>query len=74
MALETKFAGSTRGLLPLVVWGGVATVATLGLYRCWIKTRLRRWYWSAIQPGGHPLEYTGLGGEKFQGFLIAVVA
>ncbi|MEM9431578.1 MAG: DUF898 family protein [Pseudomonadota bacterium] len=74
MALETKFVGSARGVLPLAVWGGVATIATLGLYRCWIKARFRRWYWSAIQPGGHPLEYTGLGGEKFQGFLIAVVA
>lgn len=38
-----------------------------------MKTRLRRWYWSAIRPGGHPLEYTGDPFEKLLGFLIAVV-
>ncbi|QFS81627.1 hypothetical protein FIU97_02095 [Roseivivax sp. THAF40] len=38
-----------------------------------MKTRLRRWYWSAIRPGGHPLEYVGDPWEKLLGFLIAVV-
>ena len=49
------------------------TVLTLGLYRFWMKTRLRRWYWSAIRPGGSPLEYTGDPLEKLLGSLIAVV-
>lgn len=38
-----------------------------------MKTRLRRWYWSAIRPGGSPLEYVGDPIEKLLGFLIAVV-
>ncbi|SIS81500.1 protein of unknown function [Roseivivax lentus] len=38
-----------------------------------MKTRLRRWYWSAIRPGGHPLQYVGDPWEKLLGFLIAVV-
>lgn len=38
-----------------------------------MKTRLRRWYWSAIRPGGHPLEYVGDPIEKLLGFLFAVV-
>ncbi len=46
---------------------------TLGIYRFWMKTRLRRWYWSAIRPGGQPLEYVGDPIEKLLGFLIAVV-
>ncbi len=46
---------------------------TLGVYRFWQKTRLRRWYWSAIRPGGMPLEYVGDPVEKLLGFLIAVV-
>ncbi len=46
---------------------------TLGIYRFWMKTRLRRWYWSAIRPGGQPLEYVGEPVEKLTGFLIAVV-
>jgi uncharacterized membrane protein YjgN (DUF898 family) len=38
-----------------------------------MKTRLRRWYWSAIRPGSDPMEYTGTAMEKLLGFLIAVV-
>jgi len=34
---------------------------------------LRRWYWSAIRPGGLPLEYVGDPVEKLLGFLLAVV-
>lgn len=52
---------------------GLLTVLTIGFYRFWMKTRLRRWYWSAIRPGGHPLEYVGDPIEKLLGFLFAVV-
>ncbi len=52
---------------------GLLTVLTLGFYRFWMKTRLRRWYWSAIRPGGLPLEYVGDPIEKLLGFLVAVV-
>jgi len=38
-----------------------------------MKTRLRRWYWSSVRPGGQPLEYVGDPFEKLLGFLIAVV-
>ena len=72
-ALPTGFAGSRWRLLWLALRTSVLTVATLGVYRFWMKTRLRRWYWSAVRPGGHPLEYTGDPMEKLLGFLIAVV-
>ncbi|MGI9389380.1 MAG: YjgN family protein [Boseongicola sp.] len=49
------------------------TVLTVGIYRFWMKTRLRRYYWSSIRPGGHPLEYVGDPLEKLLGFFIAVV-
>ncbi|WP_439120829.1 DUF898 family protein [Marivita sp.] len=52
---------------------GFLTVLTLGVYRFWMRTRLRRWYWSSIRPGGHPLEYVGDPIEKLLGFLFAVV-
>ena len=52
---------------------GLLTVLTLGFYRFWMRTRLRRWYWSSIRPGGHPLEYVGDPVEKLLGFLFAVV-
>ncbi|MFV2003147.1 MAG: DUF898 family protein, partial [Paracoccaceae bacterium] len=71
--LETEYVGTRARLFRLALWTSVLTVLTLGIYRFWMKTRLRRYYWSAIRPGGHPLEYVGLPMEKLLGFLIAVV-
>ncbi len=71
--LTTDFAGRPEDLFRLSLKTGALTVLTLGFYRFWMKTRLRRWYWSAVRPGGIGLEYTGLPAEKLLGFLIAVV-
>ncbi len=70
---ETETAGQRRHLFGLVFWTGVLTVLTLGIYRFWQKTRVRRWLWSSLRPGGYPLEYVGDPFEKLLGFLIAVV-
>ncbi|RMD91132.1 MAG: DUF898 family protein [Alphaproteobacteria bacterium] len=69
----TEFAGRRGRLFRLALGASLLTVLTLGLYRFWMKTRLRRWYWSAIRPAGLPLEYAGLPSEKLLGFLMAVV-
>ncbi|WP_439121637.1 DUF898 family protein [Marivita sp.] len=71
--LITDVTGSRGALFWLALKTGVFTVLTLGFYRFWMRTRLRRWYWSAIRPGGHPLEYVGDPIEKLLGFLFAVV-
>lgn len=71
--LHTEFAGRRGRIFGLALGSSLLTVLTLGLYRFWMKTRLRRYYWSSIRPGGIPLEYTGLPSEKLLGFLIAVV-
>lgn len=71
--LTTEFVGKRRAVFWLALKTGALTVLTLGLYRFWMKTRLRRWYWSATRPGGTPLEYVGDPYEKLLGFLIAVV-
>jgi len=70
--LQTDYAGSKGRLFRLATWTSLLTVVTLGFYRFWMKTRLRRYYWSAIRPGGQPLEYVGQPLEKLLGFLIAV--
>jgi hypothetical protein len=72
--VPTDFAGQRGPLFRLAFRTGVLTVLTLGIYRFWMKTRLRRYYWSSVRPGGHPLEYVGDPTEKLLGFLIAVVA
>jgi len=71
--LGVEFVGKRGALFWLALKTGFFTVLTLGFYRFWMKTRLRRWYWSAIRPGGHPMEYVGDPIEKLLGFFIAVV-
>lgn len=71
--LTTDFAGQKGPLFALALKTSILTVLTLGIYRFWMKTRLRRYYWSSVRPGGHPLEYLGEPVEKLLGFLIAVV-
>ncbi|GAA6210242.1 YjgN family protein [Cognatishimia sp. WU-CL00825] len=70
---STHFVGRRWRLFWMSFRLGILTVLTLGFYRFWMKTRLRRWYWSAWRPLGHPLEYVGDPWEKLLGFLIAVV-
>ncbi len=48
------------------------TVLTLGIYRFWGKTRIRRYVWSRTSLTGERFEYTGTGLELFLGFLIAI--
>ncbi|MFM9973248.1 MAG: DUF898 family protein [Beijerinckiaceae bacterium] len=63
-------AGSNLGAL---VWrGSLLTILTLGIYRFWYKTDLRRWYWRHSIVGGQGLEYRGNAREKLIGFLFAL--
>lgn len=71
--MQVEFVGRRWALFWLALKTGFFTILTLGFYRFWMKTRLRRWYWSAMRPGGHPLEYVGDPLEKLLGFFIAVV-
>jgi len=70
---SVEFAGRRGRLFWLALKTSILTVLTLGFYRFWMKTRLRRYYWSSVRPGGVPLEYVGEPLEKLLGFLIAVV-
>jgi uncharacterized membrane protein YjgN (DUF898 family) len=60
------------GLWKVVLGNFFLTIVTLGIYRFWAKTRIRRYFWSNITILGEPLEYTGTGRELFVGFLIVV--
>lgn len=48
------------------------SLLTLGFYRFWGKTQIRRYLWSRISLLGDRFEYTGTGKELFLGFLIAL--
>src|SRR5258706_3719580 len=51
----------------------IGTILTLGIYRFWAKTRMRRYVWSHVVVGGQGFEYTGTGKELLFGFLKALV-
>lgn len=70
--MEIEYRGTQGPLFKLGLKTALLTLVTLGIYRFWAKTRVRKYFWSATAPGGDPMEYTGNGLEKLLGFLIAV--
>ena len=48
-------------------------IITLTVWHFWGKTNVRKHIWSCVHINGEPLEYTGLGGELFRGFLLVFV-
>ncbi|MDO6584192.1 DUF898 family protein [Salipiger sp. 1_MG-2023] len=68
-----EYTGDGKTLFWLALRTSLLTLLTLGIYRFWAKTRIRRYTWSATRLDGTRFEYTGTGLEKFLGFLMAVV-
>lgn len=58
------------GLLKLTIVNFLLSVVTLGFYRFWAKTNVRKHIWSSVHINREPLEYTGTGMELFKGFLM----
>ncbi len=62
-------AGEVAGI---AVTNGLLGLVTLGIYRFWGKTRLRRYLWGRVGFDGDAFEYSGTGKELFIGFLVAI--
>jgi uncharacterized membrane protein YjgN (DUF898 family) len=67
-----NIGGDGGNLLAVHLMGLLLTMVTLGIYRFWWRTNVRRYLWSAVSYKGDPFEYTGKGGELFVGFLIVM--
>lgn len=63
--------GKAGELLAIYLLNLVLTILTLGFFRFWAKTRVRRYLWNRMSFDGERLEYSGLGRELFFGFLFA---
>ena len=71
-AVPVRFSGTRRGMAILLLRGYLLLVPTIGLYRFWLTTWKRRFYWSHTEIGGDALEYTGNALQLLLGFLMAL--
>ena len=65
------YEGDRGALAKIAVTNALLTMSTLGIYRFWGKTRVRRHLWSRTSFLDDSLEYTGTGKELCLGFLVA---
>lgn len=71
--IQGRYIGTAGPLFRLYLITSLLTLLTLGIYRFWAKTRIRKYIWSATTGDNDGFEYTGTGLEKFLGFLVAIV-
>lgn len=71
---RTQFVydGRLGELYVIFIKNVLLSIITLGIYRFWGKTRIRRYLWSHTSLLGDRFEYTGTGKELFFGFLLAM--
>jgi uncharacterized membrane protein YjgN (DUF898 family) len=67
-----RFRGEAGRFWRLLARGAVLLMATLGIYRFWLTTDVRRFLWSNTELAGESFEYTGTARELLLGFLIAI--
>jgi uncharacterized membrane protein YjgN (DUF898 family) len=67
-----RFVGHGKVFWRLLSRGAVLLMFTLGVYRFWLTTDIRRYLWSNTEVADESFEYTGTARELLLGFLIAI--
>ena len=67
-----RFTGDAGAFWRLLLRGALLLAVTLGIYRFWLATDVRRFLWSHTDVSGEHLEYNGTATELLIGFLIAI--
>ena len=67
------YDGRADAAVKIAMSNSLRTLATLGVYRFWAKTRVRRYLWSRVAFLGDRVEYTGTARELLLGFITAIV-
>jgi hypothetical protein len=70
--LPLAFSGDRGEFRRLVTRGAALELVTVGFYRFWLATDIRRHLWSNTVIDGDAAEYTGRAKELLIGFLIAM--
>ena len=69
---SVSFSGKRGEFRALVTRGAVLELITVGFYRFWLTTDIRRHLWSDTAVDDDAFEYTGRGKELLVGFLFAL--
>lgn len=67
-----RFLGARKVYWRLLSRGAVLLMVTLGIYRFWLTTDVRRFLWANTEIAGDSLEYNGTPVELLTGFLVAL--
>lgn len=67
-----QFTGDRTELFGRLLRGYLLMLPTLGLYRFWLTTTKRRFYWQNTVVSGDRLEYTGSAVQLLIGFMFAI--
>jgi uncharacterized membrane protein YjgN (DUF898 family) len=70
--MPLSFSGNRSEFRRLVTRGAGLELITVGFYRFWLATDIRRHLWSQTSVDGDAAEYTGRGRELLIGFLFAL--
>lgn len=68
----TRFVGDKGAFWRLNLRGALLLMVTLGTYRFWLNTDIRRFLWSNTVLADESFEYTGTARELLLGFLFAI--
>ena len=66
------FNGAEDTFWRLLTRGAMLLFLTLGIYRFWLQTDVRRFLWNNTEIAGDNLEYIGTARELLLGFLVAI--
>src|SRR5205085_5045822 len=69
---DGAFHGAAGTFARILIRGGLLMIVTLGVYRFWLTTDIRRFLWSNTQVAGENFEYVGTARELLLGFLFAI--
>jgi uncharacterized membrane protein YjgN (DUF898 family) len=67
------YDGDVGDLFGVFLLNMIFTIITLGVFRFWAITRIRRYLWSHMRFEDTRFTYTGKGRELFLGFLLAML-
>jgi|GEM_PF-571995 len=63
------FSGNGSGLFKIFIKNLLFTIATLGIYKFWATTNVRKYVWDHVSYKGDAFQYHGTGKELFRGYL-----